>query len=117
MSDNKIFLDLDAIVPEKDVFIVLDKQEHRLAPLTVEQFVINMRNMEKLGKGNLDVETEQGMIVNMLEQVFPTVPKSRFNQMTMVQLNTLIEFARTEGGETKVQQEATTEQANPPVAG
>ena len=70
MSDNKIFLDLDAIVPEKDVFIVLDKQEHRLAPLTVEQFVINMRNMEKLGKGNLDVETEQGMIVNMLEQVF-----------------------------------------------
>jgi hypothetical protein len=115
MNPNRVLLDLDAIVPEKDVVIVLDKQEHKLVPVTVENFVKNMKTMEKLGTGALDNETEKNLIVEMLGQVFPTVPAGRFDKLTMQQLNTLLTFSRENSGEDQVEKEATSE--NPPTAG
>jgi hypothetical protein len=112
---NRVLLDLDAIVPERDVVIKLDKVEHPLVPVTVENFVKNMKTMEKLGTGILDSEQEKNLIVEMLSQVFPSVPSGRFNQLTMQQLNTLLTFSREHSGEEKVEQEATSE--NPPTAG
>jgi hypothetical protein len=112
-NPNQIVLDLDAIVPEKDVVLKLDKQDHPLVPVTVDNFVKNMKTMQKLGTGQLDTETEKGLIVEMLEQVFPSVEKGRFGKLTMIQLNTLLNFARDNSGENDVQKEA---EGNPPTA-
>jgi hypothetical protein len=112
-NPNQIVLDLDAIVPEKEVVLKLDKQDHPLVPVTVNNFVKNMKTMKKLGTGALDEETEKGLIVEMLEQVFPSVAKGRFGELTMVQLNTLLNFARDNSGENDVQKEA---DGNPPKA-
>jgi hypothetical protein len=112
-NPNRVVLDLDAIVPEKDVVLKLDGKEHALVPVTVDNFVKNMKTMEKLGTGALDTEKEKNMIVEMLEQVFPSVEKGRFGRLTMQQLNQLLTFARSNSGEEEVATEA---QGNPPMA-
>jgi hypothetical protein len=110
MSDSKtVYLDLDAIVPEKDVVVKLDGQDHKLEPVTVEQFISNIQVMEKLGSGNLNVEDEKNLIVDMLLQVFPTIKRERLNSLKLMQLNAMIDFAREHGGENKVKNEATEE--------
>ncbi|MCK1543425.1 hypothetical protein IVB12_16025 [Bradyrhizobium sp. 179] len=112
-NPNRVVLDLDAIVPEKDVVLKLDNKEHPLHPVTVENFVKNMKTMEKLGTGALDTEQEKNLIVEMLEQVFPTVEKGRFARLTMIQLDQLLTFARANSGEEQVATEAS---ENPPKA-
>jgi hypothetical protein len=84
-------------------------------PVTVENFVKNMKTMEKLGTGNLDTETEKNVIIEMLGQVFPSVPEGRFGKLTMQQLDQLLTFSRANSGEQQVEEAAATE--NPPKAG
>lgn len=110
---KKVVLDLDAIVPEKDVVLKLDGKEHPLVPVTVDNFVRNMKTMQKLGTGTLDTEEEKNVIVAMLSQVFPSVPEGRFGKLSMPQLNQLLTFARSNSGEEEVATEA---QGNPPTA-
>jgi membrane-bound lytic murein transglycosylase MltF len=113
-TPNKIVLDLDAIVPENDVVLKLDKKEHPLVPVTVNNFVKNMKTMEKLGTGAMDTETEKGIIIEMLNQVFPSVGVARFGELTMKQLDQLLSFARANSGEEQVATEAA--QADPQTA-
>lgn len=112
-NPNRVTLDLDAIVPEKDVVLKLDGKEHPLVPVTVDNFVKNIQTMEKLGTGQLDMATEKNVIVEMLEQVFPSVEKGRFGKLSMLQLNQLLTFARSNSGEEEVSKEA---EGNPPKA-
>lgn len=114
-NPNAVYLDLDGIVPEKEVYIKLDKQDHKLAPITVDQFVKNLQTMQKLGTGKLSIEEEQSLMVEMLEQVFPSVPKGRLNTLTLLQLNTLINFSREHSGEKQVEAEGGTSTTNPPT--
>jgi hypothetical protein len=92
--------------------------EHKLAPLTVDDFIANTRAIEKFTAGVVTAEAEIDMITGMLMRAFPTMTKEMLGRFTLPQLNKLVEFAQEHNGQKKVETEAAAEATeNPPTAG
>jgi hypothetical protein len=113
MSDPK-YIDLDALAPEVDVVIKLDGQSHKLATLTVEDFIQNTKAIQELPAGST-IEQEYETVVSMLVRCFPTITKARFHKLSLVQLNAILNFARENSGQTSIEEDMKKE--NPPPAG
>lgn len=112
---NTVYIDLDAVKPDKEIVVKLDGVDHPVEPITVEQFVENMQTMERLGLGNLSAKEEKDLMVQMLVQTLPSIGADRLNKLQLIQLNALIEFTRKYNGETKVADEVKKETTeNPP---
>jgi hypothetical protein len=119
MTDKKPgpkILDLDELV--KDEFIVkLNGKEHKLHPVTLGTFLENVKDIEKVGKA-ASVEDEIAMTRKMLQRAFPTMETSDLDGLTMLQMNSILEFAYENNGqkatEKKLKEDGGT--SNPPPA-
>lgn len=109
-----LYLDLDAVVPEREVVLKLDGNQHKLATITLEDFVKNNALIQSLqGK---DMEAEVNGLVDMLDRSFPSVTRERLFKLTLPQLKQLMQFANDNNGSTVVDAEVKKETAvNPPA--
>ncbi len=100
MTDKKpgpIILDLDALV--KDEFVVkLNGKEHKLHPVTLGTFLENIKDIEKIGKA-ASTEEEIAMTHKMLQRAFPTMEMTDINGLTLIQMNSILEFAYENNGQ------------------
>lgn len=118
MTSNVTYIDLDAVKPEVALEVGLDGQKHALKPITVEEFIANLRLMEQMGAtGSIEKETE--ILVEMLSRAFPTIGKERLWKLTVSQLNELLALAKRFNGQDRVSDDVKAELAaqgseNPP---
>jgi hypothetical protein len=114
---NPIYLNLDEVVPDKEVVVMLGGVEHKLAPITLEDFVLNTRIVQN-AEASVNPEKESEFVRDMLTRCFPTMTKEMIGKLTFAQLDALFKFAMEHNGASKVQQEATAEAgADPTTAG
>ena len=99
------YLDLDAVVADNEVVVKLGGVEHKLVPITLEDFVRNTKIVQDMGV-TTDPETEMKLVTDMLFRAFPTMTPEITNKLTLIQLNTLMEFAQKHNGTKKVEKEA-----------
>jgi hypothetical protein len=99
------YLDLDAVVPNSDVTVKLGGIEHKLVPITLEDFVRNTKAVQDMGT-LVDAEAEMNVVRDMLSRAFPTMTVQITNKLTLIQLNTLLEFAMKHNGAKTVEKEA-----------
>lgn len=110
------YVDLDALVPDTLV-LKFKGVEYALAPVTLADFLKNLSVMQTAGKTD-DPKKAISLMRDILERAFPTAPKAMFEDMTLAQLNHLVQKVREFNGEARVEGEM--EQAatgNPPTAG
>lgn len=99
MTDtNPTFLDLDALLPPKQVVVKLKGKEHQLAEITVESFVANIELIQKLGASG-NIQTEMELMQTVLLRAFPTMEKSDLGGLRLDQLQTLADFAMKHSGQ------------------
>lgn len=107
MAENNVrYLDLDAVLAETpEVVIKLFGKEHKLAPLSVDDFLGNLKIVEKLGL-NPSTEEEIAAVKQMLLKSFPTVGEEDLRKLTLSQLQRFLEFAQEANGESEVKEAA-----------
>lgn len=110
MSDATNFLDLDAVAPEIDLTVKLNGKKHKLKPLSVEDFIKNTKDQAALG-ASTQVEDEVNLVLRMLTRSFPTMTEDELRQVPLNKLWKLLEFARDNGGASKVEEETKAETA------
>lgn len=114
MTDsNTTFLDLDSVVPDKQVVIKLAGEEHKLVPVTVKGFVENTKKLEAFLKKELKTtEDEVQFAIDTLLTTFPTMTAEMLHALDLFKLNKLVEFAQSHNG-TKQVQDAVAEETKP----
>jgi hypothetical protein len=110
------YLDLDAVVPDNDVVVKFGGKEHKLVPITLEDFVKNTKAVQAMGTST-DPDAEMAVIKDMLQRAFPTITPDMTLKFSLLQLNTLLDFAMKHNGSKKVEEAAEADAANPPMAG
>lgn len=101
---SPILLDLDAVETPVEVVVKLKGVEHKLAPVTVQGFVDNIKLIEQLGlSGNVTREIE--IMREILLKAFPTMTGEIIGDLTLEQLRKLVEFAQDNNGQAKTQAE------------
>ena len=113
------FLDLDALLPAVEVTVKLGGVNHKLKQLSVQDFVANTADQQKLGEAaSLSAEVET--VVRMLHRAFPTITIEAFNKLELAKLYKLLAFALEQNGSDKaskdVAAEAKSDDANPQTA-
>lgn len=117
MSQSPNYLDLDAVLPEVELVVKLNGKEHRLKPLSVEDFVRNMKDQAALAASSGDVETEIDTVIKMLARAFPTMQAADLKKVELNKLWKLLEFARENNGSKAAEGELTEAPENPRKAG
>jgi len=102
MSKKKL-LNLDELAGD-EIVIILNGNEHKLKESTVEDFIANAKDIESVGK-SASIEEEMELSKKMLKRSFPTLKDEDIMNLTMPQINKLVQFARDAGGESKVEEE------------
>lgn len=113
-------LDLDAVIPEREVVVKLDGKDHKLVPVTLEDYLKNTKLIRDLATGGEDVDFQKefDIAIDMVDRAFPSITKDRLQKLTLIQLNKLAEFARgADGTEVAKDAEVQAAEANPPTAG
>ena len=112
------FLDLDEVdANAKQVVIKLDSVEHKLTPITVQDWIANTKMIQSLQAAEGDVEKEIDAMISMITRSFKTLEHDTLKQLPLAKLNKIMEFARANNGEKVVEAEAAAEaKANPPAA-
>src|SRR5665213_4517497 len=108
------YLDLDAILPDNDVVVRLGGVEHKLVPISLEDFVKNTKAVQNMN-ASVDPTDEMALVCDMLFRAFPTMTPEIANKLTLIQLNALMDFAMEQNGGKKVQKEAAEEAAADPT--
>lgn len=119
MTNQPAYLDLDAIDTEVTLVIKLKGTEHKLVPITVDDFIANMATIEKMGTSG-DVKAETELLIEMLSRSFPTIGKPVLWKLTLPQLNAIMAEAQKYSGQGAVTEEIRAKLAaegneNPPI--
>jgi hypothetical protein len=115
-NSNIKLLDLDDIVAP-EVVVKLKGKEHRLAPLTVKLFIENTKLIQAMGTTG-SIDDEIGIARAMLRGVFPTLSVEDFDELSLDQMNALIDFAMKANGQKDMEEKVGAEaEGNPPKAG
>jgi hypothetical protein len=110
------FLDLDAIaVDDNPLTVKLGGVKHVLKPITVKDFIANTKALQNLSGTNISVEAEMNLMMDMIMRAFPTVTRDMLEDLKLDSLNQLVEFANSNNGQKKVEDEIAKE--NPQPAG
>lgn len=126
MADTPNFIDLDDVAPEVDLTVKLDGEQHKLHPLSVEGFVLNMKDQKKLQQfaktsdlDDPDVVTENiSVVIRMLTRSFPTLTEEKLRKVPLAKLWKLLNFARSNDGSQAVDEPAPAgAEENPQTAG
>jgi hypothetical protein len=113
------YLDLDSIVPEKEIVVKLAGIKHNLVPISVEGFIANIQKIkdfsDKVDANEIDEKGHMAFTVDMLVRAFPTMTSEMLMKLPMPSLAKLFEFAQLHNGSKKVETEAAADaEANPP---
>jgi hypothetical protein len=121
MTNNVTIIDLDAVVPQREVVVKLDGKEHKLAAITLEDYLLNTKLIQQIAAGQgpeTDLEKEFEVALDMVGRAFPTIGADRLRKLTLDQLNKLSDVARgNDGTQVAKQEEEKTAEANPTTAG
>lgn len=82
------FIDLDAVV-SNPVTISFQGVDHKLKPVTVEDFVANMKEIQELGTAP-GFDKELDLTLRMLSRAFPSITKESFGSMSIEQMQRLV---------------------------
>jgi hypothetical protein len=118
MTDKTEFLDLDAIV-SAEVVVKLAGKEHKLKPLSVEDFIQNTIDQRALGAAT-QIEDEVELVLKMLNRAFPTLLVDDLRKVDLKRLWALLNFALEKNGSNQAKDEADAAGApteNPQTAG
>lgn len=91
-------LNLDKIVTKNDKVITLNGKDHAMKVFTVKEYIFHMREAQQLVKANMenDVVEQIGSsfdaTIKILLKAFPTVKVEEFENLTIEQLNNIMEF-------------------------
>lgn len=115
MSNPKI-IDLDVLTQDTIAFR-LNGKTHELKPVTFKDFLVNMKDLEKVGKAP-SIEEEMELSKKMLLRAFPSLTSEDIDNMTMGQMQLIVNEAHKFNGQSEGAQQATSEaeKANPPPA-
>ena len=113
MTNSPKYLDLDSFGDASEFTVKLDGTEHKLAALTVDDFIFNTKLIQSLGTAP-DIESELSAVVKMLTRAFPTMTEEMLRKLEIRKLNAILEFAHSNNGQRAGEAEAETEaKANP----
>lgn len=110
------YLDLDAIVPEVSVVIKFGGAEHKMAMPSVEDFVRQTKEMEKLSAAG-SPEEEMKLLLGMLGRAFPTIGEANIGKLTIPQLREFAAFAMENANRLMSGDTEGKDGENPPKAG
>src|SRR6476620_5890057 len=84
---NVTFVDLDEI-HQDEVVVNLDGKRHKMVPLSVLDFVKNMKALKQLAE-EADLEKEVELVHAMLARSFPTIGLERIQTFSMQMVQSL----------------------------
>jgi hypothetical protein len=87
MAKTPVYLDLDAVAPEKEIVVKLGGKEHTLVPVSVDDFVKNVAAMEDLAGSEGDLLKTMNILKNVVQRAFPTLDMETISKLTLPQLN------------------------------
>lgn len=90
MADIKL-LNLDDFGDKEVVTIVLNGKQHKLAEMTVKDFIWVQKEIKRQEKLDDEVAVFESL-VTMLAHQFPTVSKEEFESLPMLKLRKLMDF-------------------------
>ncbi len=102
---NVTYFDLDEVAQE-EIVIRIFGEDHKLKPVSVDDFIKNSREQEAADNvSEDDLVGQLGLTKKMLQRAFPTMPDDIFTKMTMLQLNKLVQLAHGLNGQKQAQAE------------
>lgn len=117
MTDNKFYLDLDAVAPNVEFTIKIGGEVHKVKESSVEDFIANARAIEKLAMNASPID-EIELILEIITRALPTCPPETLRKMTLGQLLGIRDFVMTANGEKaeEVPAEGASAEGNAPEA-
>lgn len=110
-----LFIDLDAIEVQ-EVTIGLNGKKHPVRQITLEDWIANTKESQRLKGAEPDLETESDVIISMIARSIPTLSKEELRGIPLSKLNRLLEFTNGANGSERASQEAKAVAVeNPPV--
>jgi hypothetical protein len=110
------FLDLDEVKPAIDLTVRLGGVDHKLKPISVEDFVANTQDQRKLSSAS-SLEEEVDVVLRMLVRSFPTMNIEDLRKVDLAKLWKLLEFANETNGSKEIEAETKESGENPQTAG
>lgn len=94
-------LNLDAIETSQEKIIKVDDVDHVMSPLSVEEFVENMKELESIKAAGADLEPSEAFerSLKMILKAFPTLPEARVRKMKVHQVDAIFAFVQGENDE------------------
>lgn len=114
-----IYIDLDEVSSDFEFTLKLDGVEHEMVEPSVDDFIFNMKEIEKLSVSASTIE-EINIVIGIIARAFPTITEERLRKIKLPQLKKIQEYVfnagaqkveKVEGGEA-----AEGEKGNPPDA-
>lgn len=115
-ASNPTYLDLDAIAPTVECVVKLGGTEHKLQPMSLENFIKTTEILNSI-PAEPSARDEFENTIKLLQIAFPTMTASMLRGLTHDQLGAILAFAQENNGAKKALQsleEATEE--NPQTA-
>lgn len=106
-------LNLDEIAPKETLTVVVDGTSHKMRPITVSDYLANMKLIEDLGM-NPTMSQEIEASIEMIQRAFPTMKKDELKGWSVERMRMLVEIARDGSGETVTQNKEEIESGNAP---
>ncbi|RWI35426.1 hypothetical protein [Mesorhizobium sp.] len=92
------FLDLDAVTAKAEFTVKLNGTEHKLKIASVETFIQNQKEIEKLSLAATAAE-ELEVVIGIIKRAFPTMPEKEIRGLNLIQLEAIKDFALSANGE------------------
>lgn len=97
-------LNIDELVQEAPIAIVIDGQKHEMKVPTLQDFILNMKDLEAMAAApNIVAETEG--TIRMIARAFPTLAEERIQSFPMQAIEKLFAIIREVDPEAKVSAE------------
>lgn len=91
-------LNLDELETAVEKEIVVDGTSHKMVPLSVEEFISNMKEIEAIQEAGTELTPSDTFerSLNMILRAFPTLTAERVRQMKTHQVDALFNFVQGE---------------------
>lgn len=123
MSDLTRYLDLDALTTQRaEAGFKLDGTFHQMVPVSVENFVANLKGVQALQDflktaedASLVAEKNLDLACRTLSRAYPTLSYEQFHALPMWQLDTITKYTQALDGTDAANAEAAKEAAANPL--
>lgn len=89
-------LNLDEVAAREERIVVLKGVEYPMKAVSVKDFIEMTKRGEEADEKNMSFAESVEWLIDMVSKVFPTIPKDVLDDLTMPQLNAILELAKGE---------------------